>query len=51
MYDVLVVFRLLHAKIQKSHDMTKKTFKNFLLYNIFCNFAAEFAYLGKGVAI
>ena len=31
--------------------MTKKTFKNFLLYNIFCNFAAEFAYLGKGVAI
>ena len=39
----LKLFRLLHAKIQKSLDMTKKTSKNFSLYNIFCNFAADFA--------
>lgn len=31
--------------------MTKKTSKNFSLYNIFCNFAADFAYLDKGAAI
>ena len=39
----LKLFRLRHAKIQKSPDMTKKTPKNFSLYNIFCNFAADFA--------